>query len=93
MELSVVKETENQLVFELIGEDHTFCNLLRDTLWEDKSVDMAAYKLDHPLTRKPTFMLIVKKGEPRSVLKRTAEKITARFSELGDKLSRAASRK
>jgi DNA-directed RNA polymerase subunit L len=69
MEFNVVEETKTSLVFELKGETHTFCNLLKRSLQEVKGVEMVSYKIDHPLIGVPTFMLETKGVEPRKALK------------------------
>ena len=38
MELNILEHTKKRLVFELKGADHTFCNLLKNELWQDKDV-------------------------------------------------------
>jgi hypothetical protein len=36
MELTTLAKTKSKLTFEIKGEDHTFCNLLRNELWNEK---------------------------------------------------------
>ena len=57
MELKIIEESKNRLIFELKGEDHTFCNILVKELQKDSSVKAAAYRIDHPLARIPTIIL------------------------------------
>ncbi|MBT3465263.1 DNA-directed RNA polymerase subunit L, partial [archaeon] len=38
MEINVIENKKKRFVFELKGEDHTLCNLLREELWNDKSI-------------------------------------------------------
>jgi DNA-directed RNA polymerase subunit L len=51
MEIKVVSKSKNELRLEIIGEDHTFCNLLQNILLEDKNVELAGYDQPHPLIR------------------------------------------
>ena len=69
MEFKVLEETKNKLVFELKGETHTFCNLLKEELLSLKEVVTASYRIDHPLIGVPRFLLETKGAEPRKVLK------------------------
>lgn len=69
MEFAVIEETKIKLVFDLRGETHTFCNLLKDELLNTKGVETATYRVDHPLTGIPRFLLETKAVEPRKVLK------------------------
>jgi len=51
MEVKVISKSKNELRLEIIGEDHTFCNLLQNVLLEDKNVELAGYDQPHPLIR------------------------------------------
>jgi len=57
MELKILEQSKTKLVFELIGEDHTFCNALKHELWADKAVNAASYKISHPLVGIPQFII------------------------------------
>ena len=69
MEFTVVEETKTKLVFDLKGETHTFCNLLKDELLNTKGVVITSYRVDHPLIGIPRFMMETKGTEPRKALK------------------------
>lgn len=69
MEFNVLEESKNKLVFQLKGETHTFCNLLKEELYLIKSVKIATYKIDHPLIGLPTFMVETEGIEPRKAIK------------------------
>ena len=57
MELNILEETKHKLVFELKGENHTFCNALKQELWNDKHVKIAGYTIAHPLIGIPKFVV------------------------------------
>ena len=57
MEINVIEEKKNRMSFEIKGEGNTFCNLLKDELWNDKHVTVAAYNIKHPLIGVP-FMIV-----------------------------------
>ncbi|MDP3698506.1 MAG: DNA-directed RNA polymerase subunit L [Nanoarchaeota archaeon] len=69
MEFTVLEESKTKLVFELKGETHTFCNLLKDELLNAKGVVTASYRVDHPLIGVPRFLVETKGAEPRKALK------------------------
>jgi DNA-directed RNA polymerase subunit L len=75
MEMNILEESKNKIIFELIGEDHTFCNALRDELWEDKDVVSASYNIKHPLISAPRFIVETKKNDPKKTLKDASERI------------------
>ena len=51
MEVKVLQRNKNELKIEIVGEDHTFCNLLQNILLQDKNVEIAGYDQPHPLIR------------------------------------------
>ncbi|MCX6709409.1 MAG: DNA-directed RNA polymerase subunit L [Candidatus Woesearchaeota archaeon] len=69
MEIKVLEESEKKMRFELIGEGHTLCNALREELWNDEHVKIAAYKIKHPLIGIPEFIIETDgKEEPAKAL-------------------------
>lgn len=67
MELNVLEQKKNRIVFELPGADHTFCNALKQELWNDKDVTVSAYNIRHPLIGIPKF-IVESKGDVKSAL-------------------------
>lgn len=57
MELTVLESNKHRMVFELRGVDHTFCNALKQELWNDENVKVAAYNVSHPLVGVPKFIV------------------------------------
>lgn len=89
MEFIVVEEEKNKLVFELKGETHTFCNLLKSELRKLKSVTLVSYRIDHPLVGIPTFMLETSGTDPRKALKealKNVKKLVKDFQKQAQKL-------
>lgn len=74
MEINILEESKNRIVFELKGEDHTFCNALKQELWADKDTKLASYKIDHPLVGVPEFILETK-ADPKKVLLNAAKNL------------------
>ena len=68
MELKVLEQTKKKIIFELKGVDHTFCNALKEELWNDKDISAAGYNIDHPLVGVPRFVVDVSSGSPKDVL-------------------------
>jgi len=75
MKIRVLERGERSLKIEIVGEGHTFCNLLRDFLLKDPDVEFAAYRIDHPLVSNPVFYVRTKDGDPEKALKKAAEDI------------------
>ena len=62
MEIKVIRENESELEFELAGENHTFCNVLRRALNQSEEVEAASYRIAHPLLSQPVVYLRVRAG-------------------------------
>ncbi len=75
MKIRILERNEGSMKFEVIGEGHTFCNLLRDFLIRNPDVEFAAYRIDHPLVSNPVFYLKTKESKPEDALKKAAEEI------------------
>ncbi len=80
MELTVLEETKTRMVFELKGEDHTFCGVLKDQLNQDKDVKVATYSVDHPLIGCPRFILETSGKEPRKAVTDALGKLKKTFA-------------
>ncbi len=86
MELEVLRKEGNLLEIALVGEDHTFANLLRKTLKRDDHVTYAAYKVSHPLLDKERPILFLEtdgKETPKEALIKAAQKIKEQMDEFG----------
>ena len=57
MELVIVEDKKNKLIFELKGADHTICNVLKTELWNDSHIKTATYSVKHPLISSPRLIV------------------------------------
>jgi len=64
MEVKVLVKEKNVLELEFKGGDQSLAQMLAEKLNEDKSVEFAAYKVDHPLVALPRLIVRTKKGDP-----------------------------
>jgi DNA-directed RNA polymerase subunit L len=88
VELEIIKHEKTKLEAALKGEDHTFANLLRQTLKEDAHVVSAAYKVGHPLLDKDRPVLFLEtdgKESPKEALAKAARRIKEQTNEFGAK--------
>ncbi|MBR9690295.1 DNA-directed RNA polymerase subunit L [Candidatus Woesearchaeota archaeon] len=70
MELNIIEDKKTRMVFELVGEDHTFCNVLTKELWNVKGIKIAAYNIEHPLVSNPKIILETDSSmQPKKALK------------------------
>ena len=94
MNLKVLKRTPDELQIEVEGEGHTFCNLLQKALLEDDTVEVAGYRIPHPLVSSPLIYVRMKakrkpEKRPETALKEAAEKIRQRNKELRTSFEKA----
>ena len=92
MDIEVIESKKNFMEFYIIGETHTFCNVLRGVLSEDRAVKRVAYGVEHPITHrtKPRFELETDgKIRPVTVLRRAAKKLSKRCDELRAEFEKA----
>ena len=83
MEITIIEDKKKRLVFEIRGEDHTLCNALREELWNDKSVSVSAYNINHPLVGVPKFIIETDgKKDPKKALKDAIKRLKGKNSDL-----------
>ncbi|MCP3682290.1 MAG: DNA-directed RNA polymerase subunit L [bacterium] len=89
MELNVTEENSKKIVFELKGEGHTLCNVLKKELWKNSHVKVATYTIKHPLIGVPT-MTVETDGtvKPKKVLTDAAEKVLKNSEEFKKELKK-----
>lgn len=76
MEIVVLEDAKDRLMFELRGTDHTFCNGLKKELYADSAVQEATYSIAHPLVGVPTFLVHTDgKKAPRTALKDAVKRV------------------
>jgi len=79
MDMQVLEETKNRIVFTL-DEDHAYCNLLKDALTKDNNVKLATYAQVHPLADKPKF--IVEAADVRKALVDASKEINQELEQM-----------
>jgi DNA-directed RNA polymerase subunit L len=84
MELVVLEQGKNRLKFELKGEDHSFCNILKKELWQDKHVDISGYYVEHSLVSAPVFTVQAKSGDPKKIVLDAVERLKKWNKDLKD---------
>ena len=84
MELTVIEQTDKKLVFDMKGEDHTFCNVLKDELAQDEDVKFISYRIEHPLLGIPRFFVEMKKGDPKKALAAAAKQVKKNLEKVKD---------
>lgn len=90
MELRVLHQEGNELEVEVLGENETLLNPVKQALLADKDVDFAEYIIEHPQLSVPKIFLRTKgKAKPQTVLKRTIKAVIAEFDTFEDAFVKA----
>ena len=90
MRLQVLEKTDSTILFEAHGERHSFANLLRNILLEDKNVIDVAYFIKHPELDPPRIYLQTKgSASPTKILRAAAKTMKKEFSEFQSELEAA----
>ena len=88
MEINILGEDKKKIEIEIVGEDSTLCNALKDELWKDDNVDVAASKIDHPLVSNPTLIVEVSKKNPKDVVLKAADSLQSKFKKLKEEFNK-----
>ena len=75
MDLKKIKTTSKELEIEITDDDETMLNPIVQLLLQNKDVEYAEYREDHPESKKRFLYLRVKKGNPDEILKKTVTQI------------------
>ncbi|MEK6835768.1 MAG: RpoL/Rpb11 RNA polymerase subunit family protein, partial [Nanoarchaeota archaeon] len=78
-----------RIEFEVINEDHTLCNALRDELWNNENIEISAYNIKHPLISNPVMLVETTRGDPRKALQEAVENLKKKVKEIKDSFNKA----
>ena len=87
MEINIQEESKGKLEIEIIGEDHTLCNVLRNELW-NQDVEISAYNVEHPLISNPT-VIVQGSGDLRKKFVSASDSLRKLFKEIKDNFDKA----
>ena len=92
MELRIKSKTDKRLELEVIGENDTLLNLLKQRLLADATVDTATYIMGHPYLDNPTFIVELKSSKPdaATAIKNAAKELRQQFDEFETQLVRVS---
>jgi len=75
MELNIIEDKKDRIVFEIKGEGHTLSNMLRKELWNDSHVKIATYQIEHPEVGIPRIILETDGADTRKTILTAVKKI------------------
>ena len=83
------KKTKDLLEIELIGENNTLANVVKEELYQDSKVKGAAYVVEHPLTSSPRIIIHTNGENPEKILKNAAARLEKQATEFEQKFKKA----
>jgi len=89
LKIEVLSSDKNQVEFKLVGERHTFAQLLKHYLLKHSDVEFASYKLNHPFDNETLFIVRTKKGKPSKVLLEVNKEILQDLADFKKKVKEA----
>ena len=82
MELRIIGEGKDFIKIELVGEDHTLANALKNELENDSHVKVAGYTKEHPLVSNPILMVKTDgKEAPKKAIESCVDRLKKKNSE------------
>jgi DNA-directed RNA polymerase subunit L len=85
MELRALTLTDKEMEIEVLGENETFLNPIKQKLLADKDVDIAEYVIEHPFLSIPRIYLRTRGGaKAQVVLQRTVKALLKEYKEFED---------
>lgn len=88
MEIKILEQEKGKLKFELVGKSHTLANALTKELWNDKTVEVAGYNVEHPLTK--NAVLIVEAKDAKKAVVDAIDRLKKDNKEFLTKFKKAA---
>ncbi len=89
MEIKVLRQTRDELVLEIMGEDDTLGNLISKEAMKHPKVLYSTYRIPHPLQNKLELTIKLKEGaDPGEVLVEIVENIRKILNEFRREVSK-----
>lgn len=90
MEVRVLRKEDKTIEVEVIGENETLLNLLKQRLLASPDVESATFLVGHPLLDQPRLVVHVRKGKPEAALKAAAKELREDLDKLETEFLKAA---
>jgi len=81
MDAKILTNEKNVLEMELRGADQSLAQLLAEKLSEDKDVEFASFKVEHPIVGEPKIYVRTRKGEPGKLVLEKLDEIKKEVTE------------
>jgi DNA-directed RNA polymerase subunit L len=82
MSLSIVNDEKNFIELKFDGDSHSFLNLIKKKLVNNKEVSFTGYNKPHPLINESIFVLRTIKANPKKLFKEAIDELISDLKEL-----------
>jgi DNA-directed RNA polymerase subunit L len=90
MDVRVIAREDKRLEVELVGENETLLNLLKQRLLQNPDVDAATFLIGHPLLDQPRLVVHMRKGKPEAALRAAAKELREELDKLETEFLKSA---
>ena len=91
MEIKILKDRVKELELEIIGEDSTILNPIKEKLLERENVVYAEYSIDHPILSNPKLYIKTKNANPKDELKAVLKELQKEFKSFREQVEKIKS--
>ena len=88
MEIKVIKDRAKELELEIIGEDSTILNPIKEKLLERENVVYAEYSIEHPILSNPKLYIKTKSANPKDELKAVLKELQKEFKSFREQIEK-----
>ncbi len=88
MEIKVIKDRAKELELEIIGEDSTILNPIKEKLLERENVVYAEYSIEHPILSNPKLYIKTKNANPKDELKAVLKELQKEFKSFREQIEK-----
>lgn len=88
MEIKVIKDRAKELELEIIGEDSTILNPIKEKLLERENVVYAEYSIEHPILSNPKLYIKTKNANSKDELKAVLKELQKEFKSFREQIEK-----
>lgn len=88
MELKILKDEKDELQIEFAETDEGFLNLIKNAVWQQSGVESAGFRIEHPETSKPVFIIKSKSKKAKDIWNSALETVSGELEKFGKELKK-----
>lgn len=93
MKINFLAKEAHYVEIEIVGEEHSLPNALRELILQEDDVEFAAYKMPHPQIANPILIVRTKSKNALAVVKAAAKELAKEAKELREEFESSHSHK